>query len=39
MLVATLIAGWAKPLWLQWIAAVFIFGLEALFLAVYAVRL
>jgi len=39
MLVATLIAGWAKPLWLQWIAGLFILGLEALFLAVYAVRL
>ncbi|HWY16352.1 MAG TPA: hypothetical protein VNX86_14545 [Rhizomicrobium sp.] len=38
MLVATLIAGWAKPLWLQWIAGIFIFGLETLFLAVYAVR-
>jgi hypothetical protein len=38
MLVATLIAGWAKPLWLQWIAGLFLFGLETLFLAVYAVR-
>jgi hypothetical protein len=38
MLVATLIAGWAKPLWLQWIAGLFIFGLEALFLATYAVH-
>ena len=36
MLVATLIAGWAKPLWLQWTAALFVFGLEALFLATYA---
>ena len=39
MLIATLIAGWAKPLWLQWAAGLFIFGLEVLFLAVYAVRL
>jgi len=38
MLVATVIAGWAKPLWLQWTAGLFIFGLEALFLATYAVR-
>lgn len=38
MLVATLIAGWAKPLWLQWTAGLFIFGLEAFFLATYAVR-
>ncbi len=36
MLVATLIAGWAKPLWLQWSAGLFVFGLEALFLATYA---
>lgn len=35
MLVATLIAGWAKPLWLQWAAALFIFALEALYLATY----
>jgi|HubBroStandDraft_5_1064220.scaffolds.fasta_scaffold149375_2 hypothetical protein len=39
MLVATLAAGWAKPLWLQWIAGLFVFGLETLFLATYAVRL
>ena len=39
MLVATLVAGWVKPLWLQWIAGLFVFGLEALFLATYAVRL
>jgi hypothetical protein len=38
MLVATLIAGWAKPVWLQWIGGLFIFVLEALFLATYAVR-
>jgi hypothetical protein len=38
MLVATLIAGWAKPLWLQWTAGLFIFALEALFLATYAVQ-
>jgi hypothetical protein len=38
MLVATVIAGWAKPLWLQWIAGLFVFALEALFLATYAVR-
>ena len=38
MLAATLIAGWAKPLWLQWTACVFIFGVESLFLATYAVR-
>jgi hypothetical protein len=37
MLAATLIAGWAKPIWLQWIAGLFMFGLEALFLATYAV--
>jgi hypothetical protein len=38
MLVATLIAGWVKQLWLQWTAGLFIFGLEALFLGIYAVR-
>ena len=38
MLVATLIAGWAKPHWLQWTAGLFIFALEALFLATYAAR-
>ena len=38
MLAATLIAGWAKPTWLQWAAGLFIFGMEALFLAVYAVH-
>jgi hypothetical protein len=38
MVAATLIAGWAKPLWLQWIAGLFVFGLEALFLATYAIR-
>jgi hypothetical protein len=36
ILTATLIAGWAKPLWLQWAAGLLVFGLEALFLAVYA---
>lgn len=36
MLAATLIAGWAKPLWLQWMACLFILALEALFLATYA---
>lgn len=36
ILVATLIAGWAKPLWLQWAAGLLVFGLEALFLAFYA---
>lgn len=36
MFAATLIAGWAKPPWLQWIAALFVFTLEALFLATYA---
>jgi hypothetical protein len=36
ILVAALIAGWAKPLWLQWAAGLLVFGLEALFLAVYA---
>jgi hypothetical protein len=38
MLVATLIAGWAKPPWLQWTAGLFIFGLEAFFLVTYAAR-
>jgi hypothetical protein len=38
MLVATLVAGWAKPVWLQWIAGLFVFSLEALFLATYAAR-
>jgi hypothetical protein len=38
MLAATLIAGWAKPAWMQWIAGLFILALEALFLATYAVR-
>ena len=37
MLAATLIAGWAKPIWLQWVAGLFVFGLEALFLVTYAV--
>jgi hypothetical protein len=38
MLVATLIAGWAKPLWLQWTACLFVFSLEAIFVVTYAVR-
>jgi hypothetical protein len=37
MVAATVIAGWAKPLWLQWVAGLFIFSLEALFVATYAV--
>jgi hypothetical protein len=36
MLVAALIAGWAKPLWLQWTAGLFTFSLLVLFLATYA---
>jgi hypothetical protein len=36
MLGATLIAGWAKPRWLQWAAGLFVFALEVLFLATYA---
>ena len=39
MLIATLMAGWARALWLQWTAGVFIFGLEVLFLATYHGRL
>ncbi len=35
MLIATLIAGWAKPLWLQWTAGLFILALEVLFIAFY----
>ncbi len=38
MLVATVIAGWAKPLWLQWGAGLFVFGLETLFVVTYSVR-
>jgi hypothetical protein len=38
MVVATVIAGWAKPLWLQWGAGLFVFALEALFVATYSVR-
>lgn len=38
MLAATLIAGWSKPPWLQWVACIFIFGMEVLFLTIYAVR-
>ena len=38
MLVATLVAGWAKPRRLQWTAGLFVFGLEALFVATYAAR-
>jgi hypothetical protein len=38
MFIATVIAGWARPAWMQWIAALFIFGLEALFVATYTVR-
>ena len=38
MVVASVAAGWAKPLWLQWIAGLFVFALEAIFLATYAVR-
>jgi hypothetical protein len=38
MLIATLMAGWARAVWLQWAAGVFVFGLEALFLATYQVR-
>ena len=38
ILAATLIAGWAKPLWLQWTAGLFVFGLEAIFVVTYAAR-
>ena len=38
MLVATVIAGWAKPLWLQWTAGLFVLSLEAIFVVTYAVR-
>lgn len=38
ILAATVIAGWAKPLWLQWTAAVLILGLEAIFVVTYGVR-
>jgi hypothetical protein len=31
-------AGWAKQLWLQWVASVFILIVEALFLATYQGR-
>jgi hypothetical protein len=38
MLIATLVAGWAKPRWLQWAAGLFFFSLLALFLATYTAR-
>ena len=38
MVVATVIAGWAKPLWLQWGAGLFVFALEAIFIVTYSVR-
>jgi hypothetical protein len=38
MLFATLIAGWAKPRWLQWAVGLTMFALEAWFLGTYAVR-
>jgi hypothetical protein len=37
MLAATVIAGWAKPLWAQWAAALFVLALETLFVGTYAV--
>ena len=36
ILVATLIAGWARSVWLQWAAGLLVLFLEVLFLAVYA---
>jgi hypothetical protein len=38
MLVATLIAAWAKPLWMQWTAALFMFSLYAVYIATYVAR-
>jgi hypothetical protein len=35
MLAAMLIAGWARPRWLQWGAGLFVLALEALFVATY----
>ncbi len=37
MLLAALIAGWAKPRWLQWIGALGMLALESYFLATFAV--
>lgn len=36
LLLAALIAGWARPLWLQWAAALATVGLTLWFLAIYA---
>ena len=35
-LIVALVAGWARPLWLQWTAALGMFGLTVWFLAIYA---
>ncbi|MEI9890674.1 MAG: hypothetical protein WDN45_08825 [Caulobacteraceae bacterium] len=37
MVVGVMIAGWARPLWLQWAAAALMFGSELYFLATYAI--
>ena len=36
MLAATLIAGWARPRWLQWAAAIVMLALQSYFLVTYA---
>lgn len=37
MIVTVAFAGWAKPLWLQWVAAIGMLGLTFYFLALYAI--
>jgi hypothetical protein len=37
MLIAALIAGWARPRWLQWVAGLAMLGLQTWFLCTYAV--
>lgn len=37
MIVGVIIAGWARPLWLQWVAAATMFASVAYFLATYAI--
>jgi hypothetical protein len=35
--IAVVIAGWARPKWLQWLGAALMFGLDVYFLMNYAI--
>jgi len=39
MLASTVAAGWAKPNWLQWVAAIVMLSLQTYFLAAYAITM